>query len=82
MDNTILSRQGLLDYAKLPSLDRLQGELVGALTHLTAQTRSLLQHQPVQLTSLLDQYVKQQHEGDRAASANGKPHPPDPAPDS
>ncbi|XP_021031450.1 39S ribosomal protein L10, mitochondrial [Mus caroli] len=82
VDDTILSRQGLVAYAKLPSLDQLQGELVGGLTHLTAQTRYLLQHQPVQLTSLLDQYVKQQNEGECATSANEKLHPPDPAPDS
>ncbi|XP_032769219.1 39S ribosomal protein L10, mitochondrial [Rattus rattus] len=82
IDDTILSRQGFVEYAKLPSLDRLQGELVGGLTHLTAQTCYLLQHQPVQLTSLLDQYVRQQHEGDCATSTEGKPHPPDPAPDS
>uniref|UniRef100_A2A715 Large ribosomal subunit protein uL10m n=1 Tax=Mus musculus TaxID=10090 RepID=A2A715_MOUSE len=43
--------------------------------------RNLLQHQPVQLTSLLDQYVKEQNEGDCATSANEKLHPPDPAPD-
>ncbi|XP_051014405.1 39S ribosomal protein L10, mitochondrial [Acomys russatus] len=82
VDDTILSRQGLVDYAKLPSLELLQGELVGGLTHLMAQTRCLLQHQPVQLTSMLDQYVKQQHEGDCAPSASGEPHPPDPAADS
>nr|XP_021497663.1 39S ribosomal protein L10, mitochondrial [Meriones unguiculatus] len=82
IDDTILSRQGFVNYAKLPSLDLLQRELVGGLTHIMAQTRYLLQHQPVQLTSLLDQYVKQQHEGDSATAASGEPLPPDPAPDS
>ncbi|XP_052612299.1 39S ribosomal protein L10, mitochondrial isoform X2 [Peromyscus californicus insignis] len=80
VDDTILSRQGFVDYAKLPSLDLLQGELVGGLTRLMAQTRYLLQHQPSQLTSLLDQYIRQQEKS--ATSATGEPHPPDPAPDS
>lgn len=82
VDDTILSRQGFVEYAKLPSLDLLQGELVGGLTGIIAQTHYLLQHQPAQLTSLLDQYIKQQHEGESATSASGKPPPPDPTPDS
>ncbi|KAL1779287.1 39S ribosomal protein L10, mitochondrial [Sigmodon hispidus] len=81
VDDTILSRQGLVDYAKLPSLDLLQGELVGGLTCLMAQTCYLLQHQPAQLTSLLDQYVRQQREGEPATPASEKSQPPDPAPD-
>ncbi|XP_006971938.2 large ribosomal subunit protein uL10m isoform X1 [Peromyscus maniculatus bairdii] len=88
VDDTILSRQGFVDYAKLPSLDLLQGELVGGLTRLMAQTRCLLQHQPSQLTSLLDQYLRQQQQEEKSAtsaagqSATGEPRPPDPAPDS
>ncbi|XP_075847046.1 large ribosomal subunit protein uL10m [Microtus pennsylvanicus] len=82
IDDTILSRQGLVDYAKLPSLDLLQRELVGGLTCLVAQTCYLLQHQPAQLTSLLDQHVKQQHEDEAATPASGKPPSPDPAPES
>uniref|UniRef100_H0XKL9 Large ribosomal subunit protein uL10m n=1 Tax=Otolemur garnettii TaxID=30611 RepID=H0XKL9_OTOGA len=78
IDDTILSRQGFINYSKLPSLALVQGELVGGLTLLTAQTHSLLQHQPLQLTTLLDQYVRQQREGDSVVSASGKPHSPDP----
>ncbi|XP_004451328.2 large ribosomal subunit protein uL10m [Dasypus novemcinctus] len=82
IDDTILSRQGFINYSKLPSLALAQGELVGGLTLLMAQTQSLLQHQPLQLTALLDQYVRQQREGDSVVPASGKTGPPDPVPDS
>ncbi|XP_073902027.1 large ribosomal subunit protein uL10m [Castor canadensis] len=82
IDDTILSRQGFINYAKLPSLALLQGELVGGLTLLVGQTHSLLQHHPVQLTALLDQHVRQLHDGDPVTSANVKPDTPDPVPDS
>lgn len=82
VDDTILSRQGFINYSKLPSLALVQGELVGGLTLLVAQTHSLLQRQPLQLTSLLDQYVRQQHEGGPGTPAGGPPGPPRPAPDS
>ncbi|XP_033037355.1 39S ribosomal protein L10, mitochondrial-like [Trachypithecus francoisi] len=82
IDDTILSRQGFLNYSNLPSLPVAQGELVVGLTRLTAQTHSLLQHQPLQLTTLLDQYIRQHREKDSVVSTNGKPDPPDPVPDS
>lgn len=82
IDDTILSRQGFINYSKLPSLGLVQGELVGGLTFLMAQTHSLLQHQPVQLTALLDQYVRQHHEADPVVPASGQPNPSDPVPDS
>nr|XP_004655565.1 39S ribosomal protein L10, mitochondrial [Jaculus jaculus] len=82
IDDTILSREGFINYAKLPSLTLLQGELVGGLTLLTTYTHSLLRHQPIQLTALLDQYVTQQQAGDSVVSASGKADPPDAAPDS
>ncbi|XP_023618369.1 39S ribosomal protein L10, mitochondrial isoform X4 [Myotis lucifugus] len=82
IDDTILSRQGFINYSKLPSLDLVQGELVGGLTLLTAQTHALLQHQPLHLTALLDQYVRQQHQGDSVKPATGQPGPPDSVPDS
>uniref|UniRef100_A0A8C3VLC0 Large ribosomal subunit protein uL10m n=1 Tax=Catagonus wagneri TaxID=51154 RepID=A0A8C3VLC0_9CETA len=82
IDDTILSRQGFINYSKLPSLALAQGELVGGLTLLTAQTHSLLQHQPRQLTALLDQYIKQRHEGDPAVPSSGQPAPADPVLDS
>ncbi|ELW62703.1 39S ribosomal protein L10, mitochondrial [Tupaia chinensis] len=73
---------GFINYSKLPSLALVQGELVGGLSFLMAQTHFLLQHQPLQLTALLDQFVRQQCPRDSAASARGKPDPPDPVPDS
>ncbi|XP_015362164.1 39S ribosomal protein L10, mitochondrial [Marmota marmota marmota] len=82
IDDTILSRQGFINYTKLPSLSLLQGELVGGLAFLMAQTHFLLQHQPIQLTALLGQHVRQQREGDSATLASEKPDPPDPVPDS
>ncbi|XP_032946935.1 39S ribosomal protein L10, mitochondrial isoform X2 [Rhinolophus ferrumequinum] len=82
IDDTILSRQGFIVYSKLPSLALVQGELVGGLSLLMAQTHSLLQYQPLQLTALLDQYVRQQHEGDPVMPASGQPSPSDPVPDS
>uniref|UniRef100_A0A2K6K063 Large ribosomal subunit protein uL10m n=1 Tax=Rhinopithecus bieti TaxID=61621 RepID=A0A2K6K063_RHIBE len=78
IDDTILSRQGFLNYSNLPSLPVAQGELVVGLIRLTAQTHSPLQHQPLQLTTLLDQDVRQQREKDSVVSTNGKPDPPDP----
>ncbi|KFO34921.1 39S ribosomal protein L10, mitochondrial [Fukomys damarensis] len=82
IDDTILSRQGFLNYAKLPSQALLQGQLIGGLGLLLAQTHTLLQRQPVQLTALLDQHVRQQQEGDSARPTSGKPAPPEPALDS
>ncbi|XP_007940371.1 39S ribosomal protein L10, mitochondrial [Orycteropus afer afer] len=82
IDNTILSRQGFINYSKLPSLTLVQGELVGGLTLLMAQTHSLLQHQPLRLTALLDQYIRQQHEGDSVKPASGKLGLPGPVTDS
>uniref|UniRef100_A0A8C4KY09 Large ribosomal subunit protein uL10m n=1 Tax=Equus asinus asinus TaxID=83772 RepID=A0A8C4KY09_EQUAS len=82
IDDTILSRQGFINYSKLPSLALVQGELVGGLSLLMTQTHSVLQHQHLQLTALLDQYVRQQHEVDSAERASGQPDPPTPVPDS
>ncbi|XP_003260039.1 39S ribosomal protein L10, mitochondrial-like [Nomascus leucogenys] len=79
--DAILSRQGFINYSNLPSVPLAQGEIVGGLTPLIVQTHSLLQHQPLQLTTLLDQYIRQQGEKDSVVSANGKPDPPDPVPD-
>ncbi|XP_037350158.1 39S ribosomal protein L10, mitochondrial [Talpa occidentalis] len=82
IDDTILSRQGFINYSKLPSLALAQGELVGGLTCLMAQTHSLLQNQPLRLTTLLDQYVRQQPEGNSTRPAHGQPDLPNPVPDS
>ncbi|XP_060059611.1 large ribosomal subunit protein uL10m isoform X2 [Erinaceus europaeus] len=82
IDDTILSRQGFINYSKLPSLTLVQGQLVGGLTLLLAQTHSLLQNQPLQMMALLDQYVRQQHKEDSVKPADGQPDSPDPVPDS
>ncbi|XP_072502299.1 large ribosomal subunit protein uL10m isoform X1 [Notamacropus eugenii] len=81
IDDTILSYQGFLNYSKLPSQSLIQGELLGGLTILPSQTHSLLQHQPLQLTALLDQYIKQQHKNDSEVSSNGEPAASDPGTD-
>uniref|UniRef100_A0A8D2KRP8 Large ribosomal subunit protein uL10m n=2 Tax=Varanus komodoensis TaxID=61221 RepID=A0A8D2KRP8_VARKO len=60
VDNVILSKHGFTNYANLPSMVITQGEVVGALSLMTSQTSTLLRRGPVFLTSLLDQYVKQQ----------------------
>ncbi|KAL0984226.1 hypothetical protein UPYG_G00138780 [Umbra pygmaea] len=60
IEKTLLSRQGVLNYAKLPSVTVVQGELVSGLTMLTSQTSSMLQRHPAQLSLLLQQYLKQQ----------------------
>lgn len=59
IDDTLLSAQGLMSFAKLPSYTVVQGELVSGLTVLTSRTASLLQHHPSRLSALLQQYVKQ-----------------------
>ncbi|XP_036889356.1 39S ribosomal protein L10, mitochondrial [Sturnira hondurensis] len=82
VDDTVLSRQGFINYSKLPSLALVRGELVGGLTLLVARTCSLLQHQPLQLTALLDQYVRQQREGHSGPPPAGPPGPPSPVLDS
>ncbi|KAJ1071591.1 hypothetical protein K5549_001883 [Capra hircus] len=82
IDDTILSRQGFINYSKLPSLALAQGELVGGLTLLTARTHSLLQHHPLQLTALLDQYARQQHEGDPVVPVSAQPDLPNSVQDS
>lgn len=60
IENTLLSRQGILAYSKLPAITTTQGELVGSLTLMTSQTASMLRHHPAHLSALLQQYIKQQ----------------------
>ncbi|XP_009987263.1 PREDICTED: 39S ribosomal protein L10, mitochondrial, partial [Tauraco erythrolophus] len=55
IDNAILSRQGVENFAKLPPLEAAQGQTVGALALLPSQTSSLLQRGSALLTALLDQ---------------------------
>ncbi|XP_003768377.1 39S ribosomal protein L10, mitochondrial isoform X1 [Sarcophilus harrisii] len=77
IDDTILSYQGFLNYSKLPSQSLMQGELVGGLSFLTAQTHSLLQRQPLQLSALLEQYLRQQQGEGSTVSSPAEPASPD-----
>ncbi|XP_069809362.1 large ribosomal subunit protein uL10m [Dendropsophus ebraccatus] len=60
IENRLLSKQGIVNYSKLPSKELLQGELVGTLTMLTAQTSSLLTHHSAQLSTMLEQHAKEE----------------------
>ncbi|XP_015742728.1 39S ribosomal protein L10, mitochondrial isoform X2 [Python bivittatus] len=62
IDNVILSKQGFVNYAKLPSIVTAQGETAGVLSLMTSHTSRLLQRGPAHLSSLLDQYVQQESE--------------------
>ncbi|KAM6453485.1 large ribosomal subunit protein uL10m isoform 2-T2 [Liasis olivaceus] len=62
IDNVILSKQGFVNYAKLPSIVTVQGETAGVLSLMTSHTSRLLQRGPAHLSSLLDQYVQQESE--------------------
>ncbi|NXG47954.1 RM10 protein, partial [Psilopogon haemacephalus] len=71
IDDTILSRQGVENFAKLPSLEATQGQTVGALALLPSQTSSLLQRGPAHLTALLDQHLQRLRDGDTAGDMGG-----------
>lgn len=64
IDGTLLSVQGMMSYAKLPSYTVVQGELVSGLTMLTSRTASMLQHHPQRLSALLQQHAKQEATSD------------------
>ncbi|NXP48839.1 RM10 protein, partial [Heliornis fulica] len=68
IDNTILSRQGVENFAKLPSLETSQGQTVGALALLPSQTSSLLQCGCLYLTALLDQHISRLQAEQQAGS--------------
>lgn len=74
IDNTILSKQGVENLAKLPSLEVSQGQTVGALAVLPSQTSSLLQRGSAYLTALLDEHIRQLQ-----ARETGSPSEPAPA---
>ncbi|XP_064492643.1 large ribosomal subunit protein uL10m [Pseudopipra pipra] len=69
IDDTILSRRGVENFAQLPSLEASQGQTVGALALLPSQTSSLLQRGPSLLTALLDEHIRRL----RGTGAPGKP---------
>ncbi|XP_053553618.1 39S ribosomal protein L10, mitochondrial [Bombina bombina] len=60
IEHSLLSRQGVLNYSKLPSKDVLQAQLVGTLTLMASQTCSLLTQHSAQLCSILELHVKEQ----------------------
>lgn len=74
IDGTLLSVQGVMSYAKLPSYTVVQGELVSGLTMLTSRTASMLQHHPSRLSALLQQHVKQEatSDGHREGAASAE----------
>ncbi|KAG8446878.1 hypothetical protein GDO86_014362 [Hymenochirus boettgeri] len=59
VENRLLSRQGMINYSKLPGLDVLRGQLLGGLSLISSQTSFLLAQQTVKLCALLDQHVKE-----------------------
>ncbi|KAM3922807.1 large ribosomal subunit protein uL10m [Leptodactylus fuscus] len=59
IENRLLSKQGVVNYSKLPSKELLQGQLVGSLTMLTAQTARLLTHHSTRLCTMLEQHSKE-----------------------
>ncbi|XP_058714203.1 large ribosomal subunit protein uL10m [Poecile atricapillus] len=70
IDGTILSRQGVENFARLPSLEVSQGQTVAALSLLSSQTSSLLQRGPAHLTALLDEHIR------RLRDTGGATEPP------
>ncbi|XP_025927671.1 39S ribosomal protein L10, mitochondrial [Apteryx rowi] len=81
IDDTILSKKGVENFAKLPSLEASQGQTVGALALLPSQTCSLLQRGSVRLAALLDEYIRQLQAGAEATpgSPGGSPAKPEPS---
>ncbi|XP_015217838.1 large ribosomal subunit protein uL10m [Lepisosteus oculatus] len=59
VEETLLSRQGVLAYSRLPSLMAVRGQLVGGMALMTSRTAALLQHHPARLSALLQQYQRQ-----------------------
>lgn len=74
IDERIFTRQGLIDYAALPSIDGVRGELVSILGAPSQQTRSHLDFQQQHLTRLLDQYAVQLNESSNASSTRSTAH--------
>lgn len=71
IDDTILSRQGVENFAQLPPLEVSRGQTVAALSLLSSQTSSLLQRGPAHLTALLDEHIRRLRE-----EAAGPTEPP------
>ncbi|XP_064646672.1 large ribosomal subunit protein uL10m-like [Lineus longissimus] len=63
VENRVMTREALLQYAAMPSLDHARGQLVAILGSAAAKTSSLLSSQQQTLSNNLTQYVKQTHDG-------------------
>ena len=62
LEGRLLSREGLVQAAALPSLDMLLGETVNVLNSAASKTSSLLSSQQLQLSCNLQQYIKDKTE--------------------
>ena len=76
IDDTILSRQGVENFAKLPSLETSRGQTLGTLALLPSQTCSMLQHAAAHLAALLEGHIHQLQAG---AGETGSPAGTEPA---
>ncbi|NXK89675.1 RM10 protein, partial [Formicarius rufipectus] len=72
IDDTILSRQGVENFARLPSLETSQGHTVGALALLPSQTSSLLQRGLSFLTVLLEEHIRRLRDTDTPGEPPGE----------
>ncbi|NXD16924.1 RM10 protein, partial [Nothocercus nigrocapillus] len=73
IDDTILSRKGVENFAKLPSLEASQGQTLGALALLPSRTSTLLQRGSLLLAALLHQHLKQLQAGAAPGGPRGSP---------
>uniref|UniRef100_A0A8C7E658 Large ribosomal subunit protein uL10m n=1 Tax=Naja naja TaxID=35670 RepID=A0A8C7E658_NAJNA len=62
INNVILTQQGFVNFAKLPSIITAQGESACFFSVMTSHTSRLLQRGSVHLCSLLVLYIQQQNE--------------------
>ncbi|XP_078280901.1 large ribosomal subunit protein uL10m [Rhinoraja longicauda] len=62
IEDALFSRQGVVNYSRLPGMQVIRGEVVSGLTQMSSQTCQLLNSGPALLTNLLGQYLKQQSE--------------------
>ncbi|XP_057303302.1 39S ribosomal protein L10, mitochondrial-like [Hydractinia symbiolongicarpus] len=62
IDNTLMNKQQIVDYSKLPSLDQCRSELVQILSQPSKKLSQLLQTNQSYLSMSLAQYMKQLEE--------------------